>query len=174
MKDFGQIPQVGKEVILLEPASLTEGPDNTPELTDAEIRKATCDAGMVILDRAKIRGFAKIGKLLKREGLIEVKRGRLAGRQDNLERARKVMMELIEDRVVMMGTDNQKPVIHHEVTLAATNALVAIISTENKCDELDLELENKRGSYVPTQAPSNKLPPDEMGFEAIEINAVLK
>lgn len=110
------------------------------ELTDEELREAAADAGLAILDKRKIRGFSKIGKHLRKVGLIDVARGKMWGRLDALERGRAVMLQLVEDRVTFMATDD-KPVVHHEVVLAAANALAIIVRAENETDKTCMDLE---------------------------------
>lgn len=139
------------------------------EMTDEELEEASRDAGMVVIDKRKIRGFHKIGKYLKQSGLVEIKRGRLAARIESLERARKVMLEIVEDKVICMGPD-EKPVVHHTVVLAAAGALVAIVNAENESDQLDLKLEKIHQSAAPLMAggPSNQIPPPNVPFVAIQ------
>lgn len=159
------LPQFATHVTDIEP-QVTDtqlSSKATPEITDAEIQEATKEAGMVVLDPKKIRGLAKIGRVLKRAGMVEVARGKMAARQDALERARKVLLEMIEDKVVFMAGDD-KPVVHHEVVLSASNGLVAIVRAENEIDELNLQLETLAQKQAPPTAPANKLPPIEIGF----------
>lgn len=142
-----------------------------PEMTHEEVEQAKADAGLAVLDSKKIRGFKKIGKFLRAQGFVEVAQGRLVGRLEALERARRVMLELVEDKVVFMSTDQERPVVHHEVVLAAANALVAVVRAENEIDALAIKFDGAIAT-APNMAPLHCAPPPDRPFVAIKTEKV--
>lgn len=172
-KKNGSLPAFGP----IEAGPLPKGMDDVepedqklddPPMTDAELSQAVSDAGLVVISRKKIKGLAKVGKELKRAGMIDISRGRYAGRVDALERVRAVMLELVEERVQFTDNDPERPVVNQDVVIAAANTLVAVVLAENKTDETAINFEKTVAPKGPELAPRNQLPPSTTPLVAMQ------
>lgn len=119
------------------------------ELTDEEADAVLKDANLSKVNIRGIKAYRKLGKYLKKAGMIEYARGKLLGREEALERARDAMMGLV------VGTDPVEP----DVRVAAALAVNSFIKTENDTLELGLKLEKIQGELAHAVRTMNSAPP---------------
>lgn len=136
------------------PVKITlEMPDNERsqelDLTEEEADEVLKDANLSRVNIRSIRNYRKIGKYLKKLGLVEYARGKLLGREEALERAREAMLRIVEGLEDAEVCDR----------VSAAQAVNALINTENRTLELGISLE-KLQAEIQTE-PKNRanLPP---------------
>lgn len=156
------------------PAKLPPGPsdDSKVELdgvdpmeklvSEDDAIQSAKDAGMNLVDLSRVKHFRKIGQFLAKQGLVHVQRGKLLGRAESLEKARKKLECLLAKEYYDNTSEEPEPIAETtgKMMVAIAQTLGVIVKVENETAELDLKLEKIWRDDAPKVAPANRpLPP---------------